>query len=558
MPDLPRPPASNPHSASAQGRRLVWTFALALLVLNWCAITFKIHNEESLEIASINQDNLNLARALEEHTLRTLKSVDQAVMFLKYQYERHPEKVDIAAYVRDGMIFSNLFNQLGIIDEYGKYILSNLPNHKVLDLSDREHFRVHIARDTGQLFISKPVLGRASGKWSLQLTRRINKPDGSFGGVVVVSLDPLYFTQLYADVNLGPHSVITLLGLDGIVRARKSGKDEQVGQSLANSPILVAAGKEASGTLKLTSSIDKIDRFFAYRVLFDYPLMVIVGSDRNEALAETRHRAWTYLAFGGLITLTVLAFSWGISLLLARLEQSRAKAEEANRLKSEFLASMSHELRTPLNGIIGYAELLQESTDDQDLREYAGTIHSSGSHLLELVNSILDLAKIEAGRFELAPTLEPLQPLLQRVVQAHQPQADGKGLALNLEIDRDVPRQLLCDHLRLTQVLNNLVHNGVKFTDRGTVDVSVRKDGKRIRFAVRDSGPGIAPADQETIFDKFRQGESFATRRQGGSGLGLALSRQLVELLGGRLTLQSEPGRGSEFYFTLPIGEKEE
>jgi len=121
-----------------------------------------------------------------------------------------------------------------------------------------------------------------------------------------------------------------------------------------------------------------------------------------------------------------------------------------------------------------------------------------------------------------------------------------------------VPRQLLCDHLRLTQVLNNLVHNGVKFTDRGTVDVSVRRDGKRIRFAVRDSGPGIAPADQETIFDKFRQGESFATRRQGGSGLGLALSRQLVELMGGRLTLQSEPGRGSEFYFTLPIGEKEE
>ncbi|GBG02870.1 hypothetical protein AZSI13_21970 [Azospira sp. I13] len=549
-------PSSTP-TTSRQGLRLVWAFALAVLLLNWFAVFFKIDSEERLEVAAVNQNNLNLARALEEHTLRTLKSVDQAVMFLKYQYEHHPDRLDIPAYVRDGMIFANLFNQLGIIDARGMYIHSNLPNHKVMDLSDREHFRVHQASDSSQLFISQPVLGRATGKWSLQLTRRINKPDGSFGGVAVVSLDPLYFTQLYGDVDLGAGGVITLVGLDGVVRARRSDVTSQVGQKLMDSPLLTAAARDPRGTLTHTSSIDGVERFLAYRVLPDYPLMVVVGVGKQQALAAVHGRARSYLLFGTLVTFIVLAFAWAIQVLLLRLEKSRARAEESNRLKSEFLASMSHELRTPLNGIIGYAELLQDGEGGPEQVEYAQTIRQSGTHLLELVNSILDLAKIEAGQLTLHPAATPLSPLLQQVLASHQPMAVAKGLTLSLATAENLPQTLWCDALRLTQVLNNLVHNAVKFTVRGSILIEVIREGAGIRFAVVDTGPGIALEDQEAVFEKFRQAETFATRRQGGSGLGLALSRQLVDHMGGNLQLRSQTGRGSEFFFVLPLPDKE-
>lgn len=556
-------PAAIKTGATSPAKRLLWSFAAALLILTWAGTLFKIRSEESQEIASVLRTNQNLARTLEEHTLRTLKSVDQAVLFLKFQYEKNRGKINIADYVREGMIISNIFNQLGVIDAHGQYILSNLPEHKVVDLSDREHFRVHMGRDSNQLYISKPVLGRASGKWSIQMTRRINNPDGSFGGVVVVSLDPYYFTQLYGDVELGGHGVISLVGLDGVVRARKSGSNEQVGQSVADSALLALAAKQTQGTMVKTSNIDGLERFYAFRRLEDYPLMVVVGEGRDEALAEVRGRAQAYVLFALLVSFTVLAFSLAITQLMGRLEASRKKAEEANRLKSEFLASMSHELRTPLNGIIGYAELLREEVGDESQREFADTIRQSGEHLLYLVNAILDQAKIEAGRLELHPQEEDCRELARQIHRAHLPAASTKGLEFTLELADDLPPTLVCDASRLTQVLNNLVHNGIKFTDTGRVTLSltrehgVNEESDRLRFAVSDTGPGIPADKQQLIFEKFRQAESFVTRQHGGAGLGLALAKQLVELMGGTLDLHSTPGSGSEFYFALPVTPKD-
>jgi two-component system sensor histidine kinase BarA len=150
-----------------------------LLALTWTAVFLKARDEREQQFQAVIRSNGNLARALEEHTVRTLKSADQSVLFLKYQYERHGAAVDIARYVREGMIIGTLFNQLGVIDERGIYTLSNLPDHRPIDLSDREHFTVHRDAVTNRLFISQPVLGRASGKWSVQLTRRIDRPGAS-------------------------------------------------------------------------------------------------------------------------------------------------------------------------------------------------------------------------------------------------------------------------------------------------------------------------------------------------------------------------------------------
>ena len=235
-----------------------------------------------------------------------------------------------------------------------------------------------------------------------------------------------------------------------------------------------------------------------------------------------------------------------------RLEEAKEKAEEASRLKSAFLANMSHELRTPLNGILGFAELIKSEATDADQQEYAEVIVNSGSHLLNLVNEILDLSKIEAGELTFNFTELPLAALAKDACNAHQSCAAAKGIKLTFELAENLPETMQTDSTRLQQVLNNLLSNAVKFTDTGEVTMHVSAVDDDIAFAVRDTGPGIAPEFHAEVFEKFKQLETFLTRQHEGTGLGLALVKQLVEHMGGRITLDSEVGVGSTFTVYLP------
>jgi signal transduction histidine kinase len=237
----------------------------------------------------------------------------------------------------------------------------------------------------------------------------------------------------------------------------------------------------------------------------------------------------------------------------ARLEDAKRRAEEANLMKSNFIASMSHELRTPLNGILGFAELLKMDLDNSpEQREYAETILSSGQHLLDLVNQVLDMAKIESGRLTLNVGPVELRELISDVARGHRAHAESKGLTLTEHYADGLPASVACDSTRLRQVLNNLLDNAVKFTQRGGIDIEVARTGDNLRFTVRDTGPGIPPDQQLLIFERFQQGQPFLTREHGGTGLGLALVKELTALWGGSVALVSEPGRGSAFSFTLP------
>lgn len=236
-----------------------------------------------------------------------------------------------------------------------------------------------------------------------------------------------------------------------------------------------------------------------------------------------------------------------------RLEDARQRAEEANRMKSEFLASMSHELRTPLNGILGFAEILQAELSDPAQQEYARVIQDSGQHLLNLVNEILDLSKVEAGKMEFQWSEIPLRDLADEVATLHRGPAEAKGLALTLECAAELPDHLVSDPTRLRQILNNLLSNAVKFTAVGSVRLALSRSGDEILFAVTDTGPGIAPEYHDLVFEKFKQVEHFLTRSQGGTGLGLALVKQLVEHMGGRVELESVPGEGATFTVRLPL-----
>jgi signal transduction histidine kinase/DNA-binding response OmpR family regulator len=242
--------------------------------------------------------------------------------------------------------------------------------------------------------------------------------------------------------------------------------------------------------------------------------------------------------------------------VLAERERLIVDLRSASAAKSDFLAAMSHELRTPLNAIIGFSELLQRPIspaghDPATVEEFAGHIHGSGLHLLELINEVLDLAKVEAGRLDLRPTVFDLEGLVRQTMETMQPLAGRK--AIRLEAAAHGRLDVEADQSRIRQVVFNLLSNAIKFTPHGgSVRVELSSDGATCRLVVIDTGPGIAPADQATIFEAFRQAPEAAGLE--GTGLGLTLARQLVEAHGGSIDLESEVGHGSRFGVTLPLG----
>jgi signal transduction histidine kinase len=241
--------------------------------------------------------------------------------------------------------------------------------------------------------------------------------------------------------------------------------------------------------------------------------------------------------------------------LYRELERKGHELEAASRHKSQFLANMSHELRTPMNAIIGYTELIADGiygSVPEPMRDVLTRVDASGRHLLGLINDVLDLSKIEAGQLTLTLAEYSMKEVVDAVVAAVEALATEKRLRLVVDMAPDLPTGR-GDQRRLAQVLLNLVGNAIKFTEHGEVTIRVGAAAGLFTVAVSDTGPGIASADQERIFEEFQQADTSTVRPKGGTGLGLAIARRIIALHGGRIWVESIPGEGATFRFTMPI-----
>ena len=244
--------------------------------------------------------------------------------------------------------------------------------------------------------------------------------------------------------------------------------------------------------------------------------------------------------------------------LIADLEQARDQAQAANQAKSSFLGIISHELRTPMNGVLGAAQLLEARPIGEVERSYVSMIRTSGEGLLALLNDILDVTKMEAGRLDLRVQSAATTEVWEQAVRICRAQAQARDLALDVDVRGDIPHSVITDPLRVGQILTNLLGNAVKFTDVGAVRLTITgerlaDEEVRLSFAVTDTGPGISEADQARLFQPFTQVDTSSTRQASGTGLGLTISRRLAHMLAGEITVTSRPGEGATFTFVAPF-----
>lgn len=798
-----------------RSRRLIavlWATAVVLTATAWITALFLTDRDFQQTMNRAERDTANLTRIIAEQTARAIGGTDELLTFAAYDLHRFgATSANLRDVFRNAVENSEILLQLAVTDADGNLIQTSVEDAPTgVNLGDREHFRVHKDGIVQGAFISRPVFGRASGKWSIQLSRRINAPDGGFGGIIVASLDPFYFSRIFSALDVGEKGAVMMAGYDGILRARSVMDGTVLGMDIGQGNLMQAARSHDTGFIRSTSLLDNTRRLIGFRSVAGYPLFVAVGFDEASFLAGTHTLRWVAMGVAGVLSLILLvvavvgtlqiraqsrahatlastaaqlrarefqlrdiletasdwfwemdenfrftgfsgsfrAFNgdqnsllghrrdeiaarpreedaawrehletlaahrpfrhfeytiaqpdgeiriWSVSgkpifgedgrfagyrgsgydvtdvrraeralaaseqryrsmveavrqpiivtddagivtgfnpaaeglfghpaaavtgrnvaILLAdgkadlapgtrerdirradggtvtvewawsvwhsggqrhftaiiwdisqakRIESdlrlARDSAENASRLKSQFLATISHEIRTPMNAVLGSLTLLSGSplvADDKRLVEVA---RQSAEGLLRLLDDILDFSKLESGKITLEEVVCAPAALVADVISMFQPTAGEKGLALSFQPDPSLPDAIVSDPARLRQILFNLVGNAIKFTPAGHVTVRARlgeqrDDGMlRVDFAVEDTGIGISAHTLPTLFERFTQADTSVTRRFGGTGLGLAICRELCALLGGSISVDSIPGKGSLFRFSI-------
>ncbi|WP_244592603.1 sensor histidine kinase [Azospirillum palustre] len=487
------------------------------------------------------------ARAYESSTSRTVHDVDTTLRSFAERYAEGglPRARRI---IDDGLYDTGLIHHFSVFGPDGAQLFRSEGMGPSEGLEGSGLIAYHQGEGRSLMKIGLPFNGSATGRPLLRFSRRLEDAAGDFAGVAVANVDPDYLSGFYRQADVGRNGVVTLVGLDRIVRARgsKDGKDS-VGVDGSNSNLWVALQQSLSGVFWQDSIADGIRRAYAYRPVEGYPLILVVGiavKDIDAAVAGFRGQMRIIAALLSVSILLVAAFL----LVQQRNAERLAAALAVNR---DFLARVSHELRTPLNAILGFSEIIKDQMFGPNAgdryADYARDIHTSGQHLLTLIDDILDLSRLQAGKFALL--MEDVDPVAaaEWALRIVAPQAEQKSI--RLEINRPLsPTLVRADDRALKQMLLNLLGNALKFTpENGRVLVSVAR-GVNGRCVVRvtDNGIGMTAEELRQASIPFGQTSALTTQPGRGTGLGLPIVKSLIEAHGGSLRIDSRPGQGSQ------------
>ncbi|MBL8487288.1 MAG: response regulator [Rhodocyclaceae bacterium] len=571
--------------------RLAVTLLLAnLLVLTLVAISLRASWQLHGDRAAVHSRNTNrLVSQSIADDLQKLELVMQAVAD-EHHRQTHPGPIDAAAmntFLARQRARLPMLELIRITDASGNAPYgSDVPQAGQVYVGDRDYFKRLRSDPAADLAVSEPVVGRASGRQVIIFARRLGTGPADFRGVVLASVALEWFERKFAALDVGPRGTVVLRGnasrnFDLLARIPHAGFTGQTTVSQTFRNTITANPQE--GTYEAHAGADNVRRTFSYAAVAHYPLLSLVGLATDDTYAAWRREATQLVA----VALAFAVFSflaawviWGawrdrtrsyegyrrqledqVAERTRDLQQAKAAAESASVAKSAFLANMSHELRTPMNAIMGMTAIARKRTADPKVQDPLRKIDTASHHLLHVINDILDLSKIEADRLTLEKVSFRLGELVENLLSIMGDRAREKDIA----VVRDVPdwlagRTVCGDPLRLEQILLNLTGNAIKFTDRGSVTLRCRvieESGNDmvLRWEVSDTGIGITAEHQGKLFSAFTQADGSMTRRYGGTGLGLAISRRLAELMGGTIGVESTPGAGSTFWFTVRLAQ---
>jgi signal transduction histidine kinase/ActR/RegA family two-component response regulator len=534
--------------------------------------------EEHVE--EIQRNLYNLSLTLAEQSRETMRAADLVLSGLTDDFEifNIQNQAEFQARIRQRSFLDSLHFRdqtapqiaaIAILSLDGAVLAESRNNPGIsFDATLKDHFTGINFEDAAEPFVSMPVPD-ATGRTVFYLGRLIRGRDHAALGLAVAAVNLDNFEETLAAVQLPFGSHIAFYRYDGVLLAQSPAKIETIGASFAHTiPFREAIYRSGFAILDVPADDRHPARIVAARSLTELPFAITVSIERSKAFAGWV--GWLRIGYSVAALGAGLTFVIAGLLALGHLQRLRVRqavitatqrADAAEGVTERFLATMNHEIRTPLNGILGLADQLLQNPLAATERQAVTTIWRSGRAMLAIINDVLDFSRISADEQRLA--LHEFSPgdLIDDLVALHRYRADAKGLLLIAEIDASLPPVLVGDSVKIGQVLGNFISNAIKFSDRGTIKVSLSGDdtgetsGQHVRmiFSVRDEGPGISEPDQAVLFADYGQISQPKMNRQGGTGLSLAIARNLVEHMGGAIGVESVLGTGSRFWFRLDL-----
>lgn len=540
----------------------VLLFSLGLILI-WTWIFYQISLGEQLVRVSVAQNLQNVGKSFKEEFESIIETTDQTLKAIKYQYELNPvfDRKKLDSWLTNDIFNMSRFNQVGIIDRQGTYIYSNLKNQKRINLSDREHFKIHKTGYPYPIFISKPLMGRASNKWSLQFSHKLVNKSGDFNGVAVASLNPQVINDYFNKIDLGKQGVIALVGEDGAVRAIKLNERTVTDNSITQINVSDVLTTNFRSTFSTDRLLDGTSRLYSMEHINNQPLWVLVGQSQSEASNEWSSVRLSLINLGAVLSigLALMVFVLGRlmrsdSLLKKRqlmLEQSLWKVKTE---RTSSLNRLDKDISEKLKGVSDSAQFLQTQSREEMSHLAAATILDNIQSILNTFNKIRIIQSLRFSEVELAPEVVPLKDWLMSFLA----QYEGGAVKPHLTIDLKALPEVAIDTEKLSIVLKIILDNALRFSDSGMiVELIASTDDQRrqLTIEVQDRGLGMTKGLQKQLRKKIGLEESSEWDIYEGKGLHLLLASLYLKTMGGELHFQSQVGSGTQMRLTVKIGD---